>query len=312
MIGLPFVYTLGGLMFAGFAMLGAADRTNPRRYVNGAFWGLLALSFLAGDRLGDAGNGVLVLALVGTAMLKLGRGAPPTTTREQRTAEAEVHRNRLFLPALIVPAAALIGTLAFKRMPAWIDTKQATLVALAMGVLIALALCFAWLRPKPVTPLQEGRRLMDAVGWAAIMPQTLAALGALFAAAGVGNEVGRLLGGALPSGSLLAAVLAYGFGMALLTILMGNAFAAFPVMTAAVGLPLLIHVHGGIPAGVAALGMLAGFCGTLLTPMAANFNIVPAALLELPDRYGVIRAQAPTALVMLAINLALLYFLAFP
>lgn len=32
--------------------------------------------------------------------------------------------------------------------------------------------------------------------------------------------------------------------------------------------------------------MLSGFCGTLMTPMAANFNIVPAALLELSDRNG--------------------------
>ena len=48
---------------------------------------------------------------------------------------------------------------------------------------------------------------------------------------------------------------------------------------------------GGNPAIVCAIGMLSGFCGTLMTPMAANFNIVPAALLELPDRNGVIRAQ---------------------
>lgn len=312
MIGLPFVYMLGGLMFAAFAILGARDRTNQRRWVNGGFWALLSLSYLAGDYLGDVGNGVLVLALVGVAMLRLGRGEPATTTRGQRVTEASERRNALFLPALVVPVAALAGTFLFKRMPGLFDTKQATLVALACGVLIALGICFAWFKPRPVTPLQEGRRLMDAVGWAVILPQMLAALGALFAAAGVGKEVGQLIGAALPSDSLVAAVFAYGVGMALLTILMGNAFAAFPVMTAGIGLPLLIQHYHGVPAGVAALGMLTGFCGTLLTPMAANFNIVPAALLELPDRYGVIRAQAPTALVMLAVNLALLYFLVFP
>ena len=53
--------------------------------------------------------------------------------------------------------------------------------------------------------------------------------------------------------------------------------------------------------------MLAGFCGTLLTPMAANFNLLPAALLDLKDRYGVIRAQVPTALALLAFNILLLY-----
>ena len=92
---------------------------------------------------------------------------------------------------------------------------------------------------------------------------------------------------------------------------MGNAFAAFPVMAAAIAVPVLIRQYGGDPAVVCAIGMLAGFCGTLMTPLAANFNIVPAALLDLKDRNHVIRAQIPTALIMLAINTALMYALAF-
>ena len=114
----------------------------------------------------------------------------------------------------------------------------------------------------------------------------------------------------VPVDSRLAAVLAYGLGMVLLTVIMGNAFAAFPVMTAGVGLPLLVRLHGADPALVGALGMLTGYCGTLLTPMAANFNLVPVALLELPDPHAVIKAQAPTALLLLTVNLALLYWLA--
>jgi uncharacterized membrane protein len=46
-----------------------------------------------------------------------------------------------------------------------------------------------------------------------------------------------------------------------------------------------------------------------MTPMAAH-NIVPAALLELPTG-AVIRAQAPTALLVLTANILLMYFLAF-
>ncbi len=106
-------------------------------------------------------------------------------------------------------------------------------------------------------------------------------------------------------------MLAFTLGMAGFTIVMGNAFAAFPVMMAAVGLPVLVVKLGGDPAIVAAIGMLAGFCGTLLTPMAANFNIVPAALLELDDRNGVIKAQVATALPLLAINTLLIWGLAF-
>ena len=104
---------------------------------------------------------------------------------------------------------------------------------------------------------------------------------------------------------------AYTVGMAGLTMILGNAFAAFPVMTAAIGLPLLVKGFGGDPAPVCALGMLSGFCGTLMTPMAANFNIVPATLLELDDRYGVIKAQIMTALPILAVNTALMDWLAF-
>ena len=116
---------------------------------------------------------------------------------------------------------------------------------------------------------------------------------------------------AIPEGSIFLTVLVFGLGMALFTMIMGNAFAAFPVMAAAIGVPLLIQTYHGNPAVIGAIGMLAGFCGTLMTPMAANFNMVPAALLELKDRNGVIKAQIGTALPLLAVNIALIYFLAF-
>jgi uncharacterized membrane protein len=123
--------------------------------------------------------------------------------------------------------------------------------------------------------------------------------------------VGGLVTQLIPQGSLIGAVIAYGLGMALFTMVMGNAFAAFPVMAAAIGIPVLIYGFGGDPAVIAAVGMLAGFCGTLMTPMAANFNLVPAALLDLRDRNAVIRAQIPTALPLLVVNIALLYWLGF-
>lgn len=81
----------------------------------------------------------------------------------------------------------------------------------------------------------------------------------------------------------------YVLGMALFTMVMGNGFAAFPVMTGGVGVPILVGVFHGNPATMAAIGMFSGYCGTLMTPIAANFNIVPAALLELPDKNAVIQ-----------------------
>ncbi len=297
MIGLNLVYGVAGIVFAIFAVFALADR----RFANGIFHALIALSFLAGDRLGDVANGVLVLALVGIAASGRMRRADPVAAAEDRWGA------KVFVPALVIPATALIGTLAFKQVPGLVDPKQATLVALTIGTLVALLLCGGLLRATATEPFVAGRRLIDDIGWVAVMPQMLASLGAVFALAGVGEVVGGLVGAVIPAGSVIGAVLAYTLGMALFTIVMGNAFAAFPVMAAAVGVPLLIRQAGGDPAVIAAIGMLAGFCGTLMTPMAANFNLLPAVLLDLKDRYGVIRAQVPTALPLLAFNIVLLY-----
>lgn len=312
MITLTWVYVLAGAAFAAFALFNLADKSNSRRYGNAAFWGLMAVSMWAGDWLGDFGNGLLVLALVAIAgfggLGKAKDDAIPDATKQERAAR---YGNGLFGIALIIPATALAGTLLFKEFPALFDVKQVTLISLAMGVLLALAVGYIWLRAAPALPLSQGRRLMDSVGWAAILPQMLASLGAVFALAGVGDVVGGVIQQAIPEGSLAGAVIAFGLGMALFTMVMGNAFAAFPVMIAAIGMPLLIKQYDGEPAIICAIGMLAGFCGTLMTPMAANFNLVPAALLELKDENAVVKAQVATAIPLLAVNIALIYFLAF-
>ncbi len=313
MITLQWLYLLAGAMFAAFAVLSLRDTTNAKRFGNGVFWALVAISFWFGNFLGDLGNGILVLAIVTIPGARFfGRGTLVSTTVDQRIELAKTYGSKLFLPALIIPITAFFGTLLFNYTPlkdtGLIDPKATTLVLLGLGVLIALGVCYAWLRPPVLAPVDEGRRLMDSIGWAAILPQMLAALGAVFAAAGVGDIIGGVAGEIIPSGSVFLAVVLYAVGMALFTIIMGNAFAAFPVMVAAVGVPILIHGAGADPAVIGAVGMLSGFCGTLLTPMAANFNIVPAALLELKDQYGVIRMQVATAIPLFICNVLILYF----
>ena len=94
------------------------------------------------------------------------------------------------------------------------------------------------------------------------------------------------------------------------TMLMGNAFAAFTVITASIGIPFVI-AQGGDPVIAGALAMTGGFCGTLLTPMAANFNTLPVALLEMKREFGVIKAQAPIALILILVHIGLIYVWAF-
>ena len=316
MIDLHWLYVLAGAVFAAFAISSARDRTNPKRLGNTAFWSLLAVSFWFGDFLGDVGNGVLVLALVAIAGGHLlGKGSRESTTNEERRRFSDRFGNKLFLPALIIPFTAFVGTLAFNYTPlkdsGLIDPKSVTLVLLGAGVIIALITCYAWLRPPVLAPVDEGGRLADSIGWALVLPQMLASLGVIFAAAGVGATIGALAGAIIPHGSVFLAVVLYALGMVVFTMIMGNAFAAFPVMAAAIGVPILIQADGGNPAVIGAVGMLAGFCGTLMTPMAANFNIVPAALLELKSQYGVIRAQVPTAIPLLIANILILYIAGF-
>lgn len=316
MITLEHVYWLSGLMMAGVAIVNWRDRTNPRRFNNTAFWGVYSITFLAGTYLPDVANGFLVIAMVLVASIRgLGQGKQETRTREEREASAQRWGNKLFIPALAIPIITVLGTVLFKRISiggaALVDIKQITVISLAIATVIALALGVIMLRPPLSAPITEARRLLDAVGWAAVLPQMLAALGALFAIAGVGNVVSGLAQRWIPLDSPVTVVTTYAIGMALFTMVMGNAFAAFPVMTAGIGLPLIVQKFGGDPTIMAAIGMLSGFCGTLMTPMAANFNIVPTALLELPDENAVIKVQIPTALMLLAANILLMNFLVF-
>jgi uncharacterized membrane protein len=316
MIGLGAVYAFTGLVFVVIATMSARDRANPKRWANAFFWGLFALSFLAGDVLGDFGNGLLALGLVGLAgIVGLGVGKPKTTSPEERRVLAHGFGNRLFLVALTLPAVTLAGALTLRDIAiggrALFDPAQVTVIALGFGTIAAATLARILLRQKISDALQEGRRLLDLVSWAALLPQMLASLGAVFALAGVGRIIGDLAAEAIPADSRLAAVAVYTIGMALFTAIMGNAFAAFPVLTAGIGLPLITMKFGGDPAIMAAIGMLSGFCGTLSTPMAANFNLVPVALLGIQDRYAVIKAQLPTAAVLLLVNTVLMYVFVF-
>ena len=311
MIGLEAVYVLTGAMFAAFTIGQILDRA----WRGAIFWGCFALMMLAGSWLPDLVNGLLVLVLAGLALAGLKPKPVSTTGEVERAASAQRLGNRLFAPALVVPVVTLAGTFLLPLLKVsstpLVDPKQVTLVSLAAGAAIGLALAIVTVRAPLSTAMNEGRRLVDAIGWAAVLPQALAALGGVFAAAGVGKVVAQLVTGYVPMTMPVVAVIVFTTGMALFTIVMGNAFAAFPVMAAGIGLPILVGKFGGDPVIVSAVGMLSGFCGTLLTPMAANFNIVPAAVLELKDRNAVIKVQAPTAFLLLAANTAIMALFAF-
>jgi len=322
MIKVEWFYWLVGAFFAVIAVLRLLDRGATKRVGSAVFWGILAFTFVYGSlvvaKTAPAWvEGIAVLVLAALAAVGFpGRGSEETTSGPERRLLAERYGNKLFIPALLIPLVAVFFGAVLAKVNVGtqplLQTGSATIIGLGVAAVIAFVVSLVLLRvPSPMIPFREGDRLLGHIGWAAILPQFLATLGLLFTASGVGTAVQRITNAVLPKGVLLLAVVVYCLGMALFTIIMGNAFAAFPIMTAAIGWPVLVQGFDGNPAAIFAIGMLAGFCGTLVTPMAANFNLVPAALLEMRDKYGPIKAQIPTAAILLVVNMGVMYLVAF-
>ncbi len=314
MIRLEHFYIVLGLMLVVASVMSLRDRHNPKRYSTSLFWALYAVVYLVGERLDPAIAGLLmvVMALIaGFGGVALGRYG--SLSKEERSSSAQRLGHKLFIPALIIPAVTMIGATLLKDVEfggmLLLEQKHLTIVSLGVASLLAVAAACWLTRSTPVQGMREWRRLADAMGWAVVLPHMLAVLGLLFAEAGVGKAVAHVTTTYIDMDSRFIAVAVFCIGMALFTIIMGNGFAAFPVMAGGVGIPILVGVYGANPAIMAAIGMFSAYCGTLMTPMAANFNIVPVALLELPDKNAVIKAQIPTALPLLAANILLLYFL---
>ncbi|MPQ59576.1 DUF979 domain-containing protein [Duganella sp. FT27W] len=308
-----FYYVLGAMLLA-IAVMTLRDRHHPKRYSSALFWGLYAVVYLAGEELPPMAAGALmvVMALIaGFGGVALGRHGERTPQERQSSAARLGHK--LLLPALAIPVVTMIGSTLLKDVQFdgrfLLDQKNLTLASLGCGSLIAVAIACALTRATPVQALRESRRLVDHLGWAVVLPHMLAVLGLLFSEAGMGKAVAHVVTSYIDMDMKLVAVAVYCLGMALFTIIMGNGFAAFPVIAGGVGVPVLVGVFDANPAVMAAIGMFSAYCGTLMTPMAANFNIVPAALLELPDKNAVIKAQVATAVPVLLANIALLYFL---
>ena len=313
-------------LIGAFLVVAAFMDARIGRWNAAAFWAVIAVPFFFGDAILAAahdglrwpaqsmGIGLLALGVLAARGRMRTHEDPPEAQAERRASAARVG-NRLFVPALAIPlvTAALVLSAPYLRWDGapLIDASQATLVSLGIACVVAFAIGLRVVHAPFAQGLGEGRRLLDALGWAALLPMVLATLGSVFAATGVGDAIAAIVGAVIPADNRFACLAAFAFGMVVFTIIMGNAFAAFPVMMAGVGLPLLVLRHHADPASLGAIGMLTGYCGTLLTPMAANFNIVPAVLLELPDQHGVIRAQWPTAVILLAVNLVLMAVLVF-
>lgn len=302
-------YSIIGLVFILVGVKALKDEGCTKKYTTAAFWFLLAFTFICGPWVPKwlVGAAIIVMAVL-TAINGVVQSRNDVPDPKEVRANADKFGYKIFIPAGCIALVAVVGATLGSKVPAlsWLTANN----AIGLSGLVALCVAIALTGCAPKYAAIDGARLMDNVNTTGILPQLLSALGALFTAAGVGDAISYYVSMVVPDNNILIACFVYCLGMALFTMIMGNGFAAFSVIMVGVGIPFLIS-KGGDPIIVGALGLTAAYCGTLCTPMAANFNIVPAALLETKSKYSVIKSQIPFAVCMLLIHVVLLYVFAF-
>ncbi|WP_125762737.1 DUF979 domain-containing protein [Companilactobacillus hulinensis] len=299
---LEFFYVLMGLIMLFASIESFRDKENPARIGTGLFWLILAVIFAAGKLLPSFVIGILVVLM---GLLSLFKQIKVGRIKEVDVKVAEKSAKRLggwlFFPSIILAIlSVLIGQF----------TSLGGQVGIGIASVVSLIIAMIMTKSSAKTTYHDSERMVRSVGTAGVLPQLLATLGVVFTASGIGNLISKSISGVFPVGNHLLGVILYCVSMAIFTMIMGNAFAAFAVITAGIGIPFVV-MQGGSPIVVAALGMTCGYCGTLLTPMAANFNSLPVALMEMKDNLGVIKQQVPIALSLLVIQIAIMYVLAF-
>ena len=299
---LQIFYIMIGLYMGLTMVFTLKDKNHKTRIGTALFWGILSAVFMFGDYIPSQIVGALVIVIaVLSATKQINIGTLKQLDETFATLKAEKLGLKIFIPSLSIAIIAML-------IASFTDFSGT--VAIGISSTLTLVLTFVITKAKPKEFLEDSNRMYQSMGSFVILPQLLASLGVLFTAAGVGDKISAIISGVIPTGNVLVGVIAYCVGMAVFTAIMGNACAAFSVITVGVGLPF-VFAQGGDPVVCSVLALTAGYCGTLLTPMAANFNILPAALLELKDKNAVIKAQAPIAIILLVTHIFLMYTLGF-
>ena len=299
---LDIFYALIGFLMIALAAYTFTNKEHKARIGTSIFWTILGVVFAFGELIPSNIVGILLIILGCLTASKQVKMLPQNPLdSEFAKNNAEKLKNKVFIPPVIIAIVAL-GVAQF--------TTISGTAAIGIAAVIAMIITLVVLKANPKYIIEDGVRMVDSVGPVSILPQLLTALGAVFTAAGVGEVIASGISTVIPAGNILIGSAAYCIGMAVFTMIMGNAFAAFAVITAGVGVPF-VFAQGANPAIAGALALTAGYCGTLMSPMGANFNIMPAALLEIEDKNAIIKHQFPIALILLAVHILLMYFLAF-
>lgn len=295
-IGLNVVWVIIGLITIYAGIKNLLDKENPSRVGTAVFWCSFGIVCGFGSWLPAKVSGVLVLIMCLPPIFKKVKiGKTDNPTKEHTEQQFKKIGMKIFVPAFSVAVCSLFFAL-FSNM--------SSMVAITVGVIVAMVLLMAFdtKQNKPAVFLNDSERFLGITGPLSMLPQLLGCLGGVFTAAGVGDVIAQLVEKIVPKGNVNIGIIVYAIGMVLFTMIMGNAFAAITVMTVGIGAPFVL-AYGANPVVIGMLALTCGYCGTLLTPMAANFNILPVAILNMKDRWGAIKNQVLVAIFMLVFQI---------
>lgn len=295
-IGLNVVWVIIGLITIYAGIKNLLDKENPSRVGTAVFWCSFGIVCGFGSWLPAKVSGALVLIMcLPPIFKKVKNGKTDNPTKEHTEQQFKKIGMKIFVPAFSVAVCSLFFAL-FSNM--------SSMVAITVGVIVAMILLMAFdaKQNKPAVFLNDSERFLGITGPLSMLPQLLGCLGGVFTAAGVGDVIAQLVEKIVPKGNVNIGIIVYAIGMVLFTMIMGNAFAAITVMTVGIGAPFVL-AYGANPVVIGMLALTCGYCGTLLTPMAANFNILPVAILNMKDRWGAIKNQVLVAIFMLVFQI---------
>ena len=295
-IGLNVVWVIIGLITIYAGIKNLLDKENPSRVGTAVFWCSFGIVCGFGSWLPAKVSGALVLIMCLPPIFKKVKiGKTDNPTKEHTEQQFKKIGMKIFVPAFSVAVCSLFFAL-FSNM--------SSMVAITVGVIVAMILLMAFdaKQNKPAVFLNDSERFLGITGPLSMLPQLLGCLGGVFTAAGVGDVIAQLVEKIVPKGNVNIGIIVYAIGMVLFTMIMGNAFAAITVMTVGIGAPFVL-AYGANPVVIGMLALTCGYCGTLLTPMAANFNILPVAILTMKDRWGAIKNQVLVAIFMLVFQI---------
>ena len=172
-------YVMVGLMMILTMIYTLKDKKHKTRYGTAAFWGIFG-QFIPAEVVG----GLIIVIAILSGFNQVNMGTIKQLDNTFSRVKAEKIGLKIFLPSLVIAFVAL----AIAQF-----TPISGVAAIGISAVAALILTLIITRCSVSEVVEDSDRMLQSVSSTAILPQLLAALGALFTAAGVGDIISNMI-----------------------------------------------------------------------------------------------------------------------